>query len=68
MDQSSRAVEGPLEPSVGRLEPKRYGARAWAVLRGLVCRHTHGRLVAVEWDGTAVYECIACGNHVEKPL
>jgi hypothetical protein len=37
-------------------------------LRRLICRHTHGRLVRIEWDGTAVYECVACGKHVEKPL
>ena len=36
--------------------------------RRLLCRHRQGRLVAVEWDGTAVYECAACGKHVEKPL
>lgn len=34
----------------------------------LLCRHTHGRLVAIEWDGEAVYECAACGKHIRKGL
>lgn len=37
-------------------------------LRRLFCRHTHGRMVAIEWDGTAVYECAACGKRIEKGL
>jgi hypothetical protein len=37
-------------------------------LRRLFCRHTHGRMVAIEWDGTAVYECAACGKRIEKRL
>lgn len=36
-------------------------------LRRLLCRHTHGRLLAIEWDGESVYECAACGKHVRKP-
>lgn len=36
--------------------------------RRLVCRHRLGHLVAVEWDGTAVYACAICGKHVSKPL
>jgi hypothetical protein len=36
--------------------------------RRLLCRHRRGTLVAIEWDGTAVYECCACGKHVRKPL
>lgn len=35
-------------------------------LRRLFCRHTHGVLVAIEWDGTAVYECAACGKQIAK--
>lgn len=61
------AVEGPVERRVGRPVPERLSARMWAATRQLLCRHTHGRLVAIEWDGTAVYECVACGKHVEKP-
>ena len=38
------------------------------LLKMLFCRHTHGHLVAIEWDGTAVYECTRCGKLVEKPL
>jgi hypothetical protein len=30
MDQSSRAVEGPLEPTVGRLDRERADFEAWA--------------------------------------
>ncbi len=37
-------------------------------LRQFFCRHTHGRLVAIEFDGATVYECAACGKHVRKPL
>lgn len=37
-------------------------------LRRLFCRHTHGKLVAIEFDGDAVYECIACGKFITKPL
>lgn len=32
------------------------------------CSHTHGRLIAIEWDGESVYECAACGKRVSKPL
>lgn len=34
----------------------------------LLCRHTHGKLVAIEFDGEAVYECAACGKRIGKPL
>lgn len=34
----------------------------------LLCRHTHGKLVAIEFDGEAVYECAACGKRIWKPL
>jgi hypothetical protein len=37
-------------------------------LRRLLCRHTHGRLVAIEWDGTSVYECNVCGKRIAKGL
>lgn len=38
------------------------------LLRRLFCSHTHGRLIAIEFDGTAVYECTRCGKHVSKGL
>lgn len=38
----------------------------WAIVRGMACRHPRGRLVAIEWDGTAVYECDTCGKHISK--
>ena len=37
-------------------------------LKRLFCHHTHGRLVAIEYDGEAVYECAACGKHIRKGL
>ena len=37
-------------------------------LRRLLCRHTHGRLLSIEWDGESVHECAACGKHVRRPL
>ena len=30
-----------------------------AFFKRLFCRHTHGRLVSIAFDGTAVYECAA---------
>lgn len=36
--------------------------------RRLLCRHTHGRLRYIEWDGTAVYVCHACGKNIRKGL
>ena len=30
----------------------------------MLCPHTHGRLLAIEWDGETVHECAACGKHV----
>ena len=36
--------------------------------RRLFCRHRRGYLVAIEWDGTAVYECKACSKHMRIPL
>lgn len=59
---------GPVEHTVGRPLPERLGARMWQATRRMLCPHTHGRMVAIEWDGAAVYECVACGQHVEKPL
>lgn len=40
----------------------------WQFFMRLVCRHTHGKLVAIEYDGEAVYECAACGKFIRKPL
>jgi len=37
-------------------------------LRRMFCRHTHGKLVTIEFDGVAVYECVACGKFVRKSL
>lgn len=34
----------------------------------LLCRHTHGHLVEIEYDGVAVYECAACGKRIRKGL
>lgn len=62
------AVLGPLQRYVGRLYPKREGVSMLTFFGRLLCRHTHGRLIGIEFDGTAVYECAACGKHVEKPL
>jgi len=48
------------------------GAGRWLLLREWLarstCNHTHGRLVAIEFDGEAVYECIQCGKIIGKPL
>lgn len=38
------------------------------LLKQLFCRHTHGRLIAIEWDGVSVYECTNCGKHIRKGL
>ena len=62
------ADAGQLVRGVGRPEPERLGARVWQATRRLLCPHTHGRLVAIEWDGTAVHECAACGKRVARPL
>ena len=37
-------------------------------LKRLFCKHTHGRLVEIGWDGTAVYECEKCGKEIYVPL
>ena len=71
MDVSEQAVpadEGRLERRLGRPVEKRLGARVWHAYTRLRCKHTHGHLVAIEWDGEAVYECIACGKLVRRPL
>lgn len=62
------AVGARFERVVGRPVEKRLGARVWHAYRRLTCKHTHGHLVAIEWDGEAVYECIACGKEVRRPL
>lgn len=52
--------------------PAGYRSPAMAALTSffqrLFCRHRRGYLVAIEWDGTAVYECKACSKHVRIPL
>ena len=59
---------GQVERGVGRLVEKRLGARVWHAYRRLTCPHTHGHLVDIEWDGVSVYECIACGKIIRRPL
>lgn len=48
------------------------GAERWLPVREWLartsCNHTHGRLVSIEFDGEAVYECAACGKRLGKPL
>lgn len=48
------------------------GAERWLPLREWLartsCNHTHGVLVAIEFDGEAVYKCSDCGKHIGKPL
>ena len=48
------------------------GAERWLTprewLARTACSHTHGRLVALEFDGGAVYECARCGKFIGKPL
>jgi len=39
-----------------------------AFFKRLFCRHTHGKIVSIEYNGEAVYECAACGKHIRKPL
>ena len=67
-ETAAPAVGAPLDCGVGRPVEKRLGARVWHAYRRLVCKHTHGHLVAIEWDGEAVYECIACGKDIRRPL
>jgi hypothetical protein len=38
------------------------------LLKRLLCPHTHGRLVAIELDGTSVHECSACGKRISQEL
>ncbi len=38
------------------------------LLKQLLCRHTHGTLVAIGWDGTSTYQCSKCGKRLEFPL
>lgn len=48
------------------------GGQRWLTLREwwgrARCAHPHGRLLAIEYDGESVYECVKCGKHVRKPL
>lgn len=48
------------------------GAERWLPLREWLarstCNHTHGRLLAIEFDGESVYECAACGKQLRRPL
>jgi hypothetical protein len=37
-------------------------------LRQLLCRHKHGRLLAIEFDGATVWQCTACDKHIRRPL
>ena len=67
-NKPSQPVAGRLEATVGRLVESRLGARVWHAYRRLMCKHTRGHLVAIEWDGEAVYECIACGKDIRRPL
>ena len=61
------AVAGPVQRDVGR-PVERIGARMWRLTQQMLCPHTHGRLMAIEWDGESVHECAACGKHVRRPL
>ena len=48
------------------------GADRWLPLREWLarttCNHTQGQLLAIEYDGEAVYKCTACGKHIRVPL
>ena len=48
------------------------GAGRWLPMREWLartsCSHTHGVLIAIQWDGVAVYKCTGCGKHIGKPL
>jgi hypothetical protein len=48
------------------------GAERWLTLREWLartsCSHTHGRLVEIEFDGEAVYECADCGKSLRRAL
>lgn len=48
------------------------GAARWLSLREWLartsCSHAHGRLLAIEYDGEAVYECASCGKHIRMPV
>lgn len=37
-------------------------------LKRLFCRHTHGKLIAIEFDGESVYQCTACSKCIRRPL
>ena len=57
-----------LERGVRAPAPKPLHAHIWQATRRMLCPHTHGRLLAIEWDGETVHECAACGKHVRRPL
>ena len=38
--------------------------RAW--FRGLLCQHHRSRLVAIDYDGTTVHECVTCGKLIRR--
>lgn len=38
------------------------------LLKQLLCRHTHGTLVAIGWDGASICQCSKCGKYLEFPL
>lgn len=42
--------------------------RLMACVNRMACPHGLCKLVAIEWDGTAVYECQSCGKHIFKGL
>lgn len=48
------------------------GAERWLPMREWLaqtsCRHSQGVLVAIEFDGEAVYRCTGCGKHIRRPL
>ena len=35
-------------------------------LKRMLCKHTHGKLLHITWDGFAVYKCVECGKHIKK--
>ena len=68
MTEEHEMTDETKRPAVGRPVPERFGARVWQATRRMLCPHTHGRLVAIEWDGTAVHECTACSKQIYKGL
>ena len=33
-----------------------------------LCKHTHGFLLSIEFDGSSVYECAKCGKRFVRTL